>query len=65
MALKSSLSRRLNQISRNERDGSFLAFSRGASRKKVRDRKHFDYLMKTYSKKHNGLKWDEHLGYIE
>lgn len=65
MALKRSLSRRLNQISRDERNGTFLALSRGASRKHVLNRKHFDQLKDTYSRRHGGLKWDEHVGYID
>jgi hypothetical protein len=65
MALKSSLSRKLNQISRDERNGTFLALSRGASRKHVLTRNHLDHLKKTYSRKHGGVKWDEDEGYIK
>jgi hypothetical protein len=32
---------------------------RGASRKRVRDRNHFDYLMKTYLPRHGGIFWKE------
>ena len=34
-------------------------FSGGASRKRVRDRQHFDYLMTKYLPRHNGLVWKE------
>jgi hypothetical protein len=64
-ALKSSLSRRLNQISRDERNGTFLALSRSGSRKHVLDREHFNYLKDTYSRKHAGLKWDEDRGFYD
>ena len=33
--------------------------SKEASRKRVRDRKHFDYLMNEYVPKHSGAKWFE------
>lgn len=34
-------------------------FSRGGSRKRVTDREHFDYLMKTYLPGHRGVIWRE------
>ena len=34
-------------------------FSRGASRKRVRDRQHFDYLMNVYLPRHHGTSWRE------
>jgi hypothetical protein len=34
-------------------------FSRKGSRKRVSDRKHFDYLVNTYLPKHRGMKWCE------
>jgi len=34
-------------------------FSRKASRKRVRDRKHFDFLVNEYLPRHRGLKWRE------
>lgn len=37
-------------------------FSRGASRKRVLDLKHFEYLMTTYLPQHRGLKWIEGRG---
>lgn len=38
----------------------------GASRKRVKERAHFDYLMVTYiPKKHRGWRWTEKLGWIE
>jgi REP element-mobilizing transposase RayT len=39
--------------------------STGASRKRVRDRRHFDHLMQVYLLKHGGLKWFENHGYVE
>jgi REP element-mobilizing transposase RayT len=35
-------------------------FSAGASRKRVRDRKHFDYLINEYLPSHRGASWREH-----
>lgn len=37
--------------------------SRGASRKQVNDRLHFDYLVNSYLPNHRGWKWDERVGY--
>lgn len=34
-------------------------FTRGSSRKRVRDREHFDHLMRTYLPSHRGLCWRE------
>jgi hypothetical protein len=34
-------------------------FSGGASRKRVRDRRHFEYLMNQYLPRHRGLNWKE------
>ena len=36
-----------------------LWLSKGGSRRQVRDRKHFDYLMDEYLPKHDGLYWRE------
>jgi hypothetical protein len=58
--VKSSLSRALN--------ASFLSqqwFNEGGSRKRVRDRKHFDYLMETYLPAHRGVKWSRDTGFEE
>ncbi len=52
------LSRRSGQIGRPW-------FSEEASRKRVRDRRHFDYLMNVYLPRHSGLKWFEDRGWIE
>ena len=77
--LKSSLSRLLRRLSEeppDSRDATrrgdapdpderpFLALSRGASRKQVRDRAHFDYLMTRYLPAHRGVKWFEDRGWI-
>ena len=39
-------------------------FSEGASRKRVRNRKHFDYLMQEYLPKHQGIKWFQDRGWV-
>jgi REP element-mobilizing transposase RayT len=52
-SLKTSLTKRLKQISKD------IALSRGASRKQVETRRHFDHLMKTYLPEHHGLAWYE------
>jgi hypothetical protein len=58
--LRESLTRRLNrEIERRD------WFSKSPSRKRVRDRKHFDYLMQTYLPKHSGLKWCEGRGIFQ
>jgi REP element-mobilizing transposase RayT len=54
--LKSSLSRRLTKESTVEQR---LRLSEGASRKHVKDREHFDYLVKTYLPRHRGVAWYE------
>jgi hypothetical protein len=55
--LRESLSRKLNrEIERKE------WFSKSPSRKRVRDRNHFDYLVTTYLPKHSGWKWVEGRG---
>ena len=53
-AIKTSLSRRLNASVNRQK-----WFSKGASRKRVRDRAHFEYLMSTYLPDHRGLCWSE------
>ena len=74
-SLKSSLSRRLaleDEKNNDSRDATrrrnpretgtgcwILKLSRGASRKHVENRKHFDYLMQTYLPRHSGVKWFE------
>ena len=37
-------------------------FAKQPSRKRVKDREHLNYLMKTYLPRHRGWKWDEHRG---
>jgi REP element-mobilizing transposase RayT len=37
-------------------------FSQGASRKRVRNREHFDYLVRRYLPTHSGIKWFEDHG---
>lgn len=56
--IKSSLSRRFNEAF--ERRDWFVD---GGSRKQVRDRKHFDYLMTKYLPKHTGWKWNRSKGF--
>jgi len=56
-SLKSSLTRRLNcDASRR------TWFSNGASRNRVRDRRHLSYLLNEYLPAHRGWKWDERKG---
>jgi hypothetical protein len=52
--LKQSLTRRLNRHLRREH-----WFSEGASRKRVKDRGHFDFLVNEYLPSHRGWKWRE------
>jgi hypothetical protein len=51
-SIKGSMSRYLNnQLDRRK------WFVEGGSRKQVRDRTHFEYLMRTYLPRHRGWKW--------
>ena len=55
--LRQSLSRRLNRdFKRRE------WFVDGASRKRVKDREHFDYLIEKYLPAHSGWKWSREKG---
>jgi hypothetical protein len=55
--LRESLTRRLNEdVSRQ------AWFSKSPSRKRVRNRKHFEYLVREYLPKHKGWKWSEERG---
>jgi hypothetical protein len=55
--LRNSLTRQLNRaIEKRE------WFSKQPSRKRVADRKHFDYLVAGYLPRHRGLKWCENVG---
>lgn len=56
-AIKSSLSRRLN-----EKFGHRQWFSKGSSRKRVKDRQHFDHLMEKYLPNHRGTFFREKTG---
>ncbi|MAX22900.1 MAG: hypothetical protein CMJ19_00230 [Phycisphaeraceae bacterium] len=51
--LKRALAYQLNGVHKQQR------FARAGSRKRVKDRKHFDYLMSEYIPKHQGEKWFE------
>jgi REP element-mobilizing transposase RayT len=53
---KSSLTRRLNKEL-----GKRRWFIEGGSRKRVRDRDHFEYLINVYLPDHIGLKWKEEI----
>ncbi|MBX3425595.1 MAG: hypothetical protein KF688_07950 [Pirellulales bacterium] len=56
-AVKGNLTRRLREL------GLLRPwFSKGASRKPVRDRTHFDRLTQSYLPQHGGWKWDEERG---
>ncbi len=57
-SIKTRLTRELNQ--KVERR---IWLSKGSSRKQVRDRRHFEYLMQFYLPKHGGLKWSEGGGF--
>jgi len=57
VAIKTSLTRRLN---REYFDRKWL--SEGASRKRVINQEHFDYLVCTYLAEHSGWKWCEERG---
>jgi len=55
--LRSSITRKLNlDIERRS------WFSKQPSRKRVKDRSHFEYLLQTYLPRHRGLKWSEDRG---
>jgi hypothetical protein len=55
--IKGSISRRLNQDC-----GQRIWLAEGGSRKRVRDRAHFDYLLTRYLPKHAGWKWTPQRG---
>jgi REP element-mobilizing transposase RayT len=58
--IKSSLTRSFN--------GAFHRrtwFAEGASRKQIRDREHYDYLVNVYLPKHNGWKWSQGRGLFQ
>jgi hypothetical protein len=56
-SIKGSITRYLNnQIARRE------WFVEGGSRKRVKDREHFDYLVATYLPRHRGWKWSPEKG---
>ena len=57
-SLKTSFTKRLNEISKE------VALSRGASRKHVINRAHFEYLMETYLPGHHGLAFYEDRGWV-
>jgi hypothetical protein len=55
--IKSSISRHLNKVF-----GKREWTSEGGSRKRVKDRSHFDYLVGHYLPKHSGWKWSPERG---
>jgi hypothetical protein len=55
--IRSSITRRLNDCVRRQQ-----WFSKSPSRKRVGDRKHFDYVVGVYLPKHSGWKWSEERG---
>jgi hypothetical protein len=57
--LRESVTRRLNREVRRQE-----WFSKSPSRKRVKDRGHFDYLMTEYLRKHSGWKWRETHGFF-
>jgi REP element-mobilizing transposase RayT len=54
----------LERSKRHEQPGRKW-LSTDSSRKKVKDRNHFDHLMQTYLPNHRGLKWFEHRGWVD
>jgi REP element-mobilizing transposase RayT len=59
VSLKSSLSRRFNKD-----QGRRRWFSEGASRKRIQNKSHFDYLVSSYLPQHRGWKWQEKRGFF-
>jgi REP element-mobilizing transposase RayT len=57
--LKTSLTRRLNRHAQRR-----SWFCEGASRKRLKDRGHFDYLVGEYLPSHGGWKWQEGEGFF-
>jgi REP element-mobilizing transposase RayT len=55
----------LEESSGTEEGRWVLKLSRGASRKWVQDRKHFNHLMTEYLVAHSGVKWFEERGWVE
>jgi hypothetical protein len=55
--IRSNMTRRLNETCRRQE-----WFSKSPSRKRVKDRKHFDYLVNVYLGQHSGWKWSEERG---
>ena len=53
-SIKSSITRALNQTFKRRR-----WLEEGASRRKVNNQEHFDYLVVTYVPEHRGWKWSE------
>jgi len=53
-AIKTALTRRLNEGTERQK-----WFSKGGSRKQVKDREHFEYLLEVYLPRHRGLFWRE------
>lgn len=52
------------ELSKRQRVKGRPWFSKGASRKNVRNREHFDYLMKQYLPSHSGVAWFEDRGWV-
>jgi hypothetical protein len=68
--LKTSLTKRLNVLNeqrakQGDCDVAPLQLSRGGSRKRVRNRDHYHYLMVRYLPDHRGAGWYEDRGWIE
>jgi hypothetical protein len=57
--IRSKITRRLNAMHKRQN-----WFSKSLSRKQVKDRAHFDYLIRKYLPRHSGLKWSEPGGVI-
>ena len=62
MSVRTSIKSSLTRYLHDQHPG--VELSRGASRKRVTDRKHFDHLLRTYLPDHPGWGWYEDRGWI-
>jgi REP element-mobilizing transposase RayT len=64
MSLSLRLKREGDQAPSTARTLTVIKLGSAGSRKKVKDRQHFDYLMQTYLPSHSGAKWFEDRGFL-
>lgn len=62
--IRTSLKRSMTMTLQNDSEVKDW-FSRGSSRKQVKDREHFEHLVNVYLLSHSGLKWDEKRGFYK